>query len=378
MRKSLKKLAITVLCIFMLPTSVFAESENKTEISAAADVKIYTLTLEQAIDMALKDNPQLASFEAAQRSNRINLDAAQNTKRKYKNAVPSTSNYELMYIKKGYYIEMYEMLMRLNEKETEQAKASIAYNTTSAYFNYKIAQELCNVAENAYNLANENYNNVNKRFELGMIAEIDLNNAHLSVDQSLNTLESYKRNRDTQKENLKIYLQLENENCDFVLTDTIECDEFSSDIAKDIETAAKSRYDITALKENYELAQKYFEYTKPLSAYSAKYQTAQSDFISKEYSYNNNKNLIMLSVKNSYNNVLNSADNLKIAEKSTEIAFKRYEINKVKFENGMITNSDLTASLNEYSNSKITLENAKLSYKLAVEKYSYDVSIGLK
>lgn len=369
MRNFMKKIAITALCLFMLPMTAFAQTDS---------VKTYTLTLEQAIEMAKKDNPQLESFEAAQKSNKINLDAAENTKRKYKNIAPSTSNYEIAYIKKGYYVEMYEMLMRLNEKETEQANASIAYNTTSAYFNYKIAQELCKVAENAYNLANENYNNVNKRFELGMIAEIDLNNAHLSVEQSLNTLESYKRNRDIARENLKIYLQLENENCDFVLTDSIECGDFSADIAKDVETAVKSRYDIMALKENYELAQKYFEYTKPLTAYSARYQTAQSDLISKEYSYSSNKNLIVLSVRNSYNSVLNAADSLKIAEKSTEIAFKRYEINKIKFENGMITNSDLTASLNEYSSSAIALENAKLSYKLAVEKYGYEVSIGLK
>ena len=373
MKKTFKMFTITLMCVLLLPTMVFAD-----DFITESGVKIYTLSLDEAIKMAKKDNPQLTSLEVAQKSNKINLDAAQLTKKKYKNIAPSTSNYELAYIKKGYYVEMYEMLMRLNEKETEQANASIAYNTTSAYFNYKIMQELCKVAENAYNLANENYNNVSKRFELGMIAEIDLSNAHLSVDQCLNTLNSYKRNRDIARENLKIYLQLENENCDFDLTDSIECGEFSADITADIKTAEESRYDIIALKENYLMAQKYFEYTKPLTAYSARYQSAHSDLMSKEYSYNNNKNLILLSVRNSYNAVLNADDSLKIAQKSTDIAYKRYEINKIKFENGMITNSDLTASLNEYLSSAISLENAKLSYKLAVEKYAYDVTIGLK
>lgn len=373
MKKTFKMLVLTLICILVIPNLAFAD-----EFTTQNGVKIYTLSLEQAIKMAKNDNPQLISLEVAQKSNKINLDSAQLTKRKYKNIAPSTSNYELAYIKKGYYVDMYEMLISLNEKETEQANATIAYNTTAAYFNYKITQELCKVAENAYNLANENYNNVSKRFDLGMIAEIDLNNAYLSVEQCLNTLNSYKRNSDIAKENLKIYLQLENENCDFNLTDSIECAEFSADITKDIKVAEESRYDIIALKRNYEMAQKYFEYTKPLTAYSARYQSAHSDLMSKEYSYNNNKNLILLSVKNSYNAVLNAEDSLKIAEKSTDIAYKRYEINKIKFENGMITNSDLTASLNEYLSSAISLENAKLSYKLAVEKYGYDVTIGLK
>jgi hypothetical protein len=44
---------------------------------------------------------------------------------------------------------------------------------------------------------------------------------------------------------------------------------------------------------------------------------------------------------------------------------------------GMITNLELTKDLNELTTAMEDLENAKFTYKLAVEKYNYDITIGL-
>ncbi len=375
MKKKMNVFAAMLVCAGLLCGTVFAAEDMPT--GTVQEPAVYTLSLSDAIERASKDHPQLIANEAEQESNRINLDAQQRTKRKYEKFTPSTSNYDVMYIKKGYYVHTYEMMMRLNEKKEQQIRSKIAYDVTQSYFNYKLACSLRDIAANAYDLALENYNNVKTRFDLGMIAELDLKNAQLSVDQCRNTLSSYERKCGLAKENLKFNLQLEDKECDFILTDDISCGEFSADLEKDLAAAYENRYDVNALKESYLLSEEYFEYTKPLSSATAKYQTAYSDYVTKGYEYNNNKKLIGLSVKNTYNSVLDAKDTLATAEKSTEIAKQTYEINKVKFENGMITNSDLTKSLNDYLSSNISLENAKLTYKLAVEKYAYEISIGL-
>lgn len=367
--KQVVKIFLCTLCALCLFSTAFAQESDTP--------KTYTLTLEEAINMALENNTQLKVLEIEQKSNEINLDAAQRLKYSYKNLPISASNYELKYVKEGYYVDTYEMLMRLNVKKVAQAEAQIKYNVTESYYNYKLATELCSIAENAYNLANENLTNVAKRYELGMIAKIDLDNAALSVESVKNTLDTYLRNAEIAKDNLKINLQLNDEDCEFILTDDITYAEFSAIPDEDIAKAMESRYDVTALKENYNLAQNYFDYTKGLTESSANYQTAYSDLMSKEYSYTNNKRLIALSIRNCYNNVLNCADSLATAEKSVDIAKQRYDINKIKFESGMITNSDLTQSLNEYLSENISLENAKLNYKMAVEKYLAEISIGL-
>ena len=369
MNKTTKKAVSAFLCA----AALFASTE-----AYAAESKTYTFTLEQAIDAAMTDNPQLEACDAEQKSNQYNLSAAMNTKSKYKKMPVYASSYDTMYIKEGYYVDMYKTLMELNTKKREQISSSVAFGVTQSYYQYKIANSLCDVAKKAYDLAQENFENVNKRFELGMIAQLDLDNASLSVSNCESTLRDYERQRDIARENLKIKLQLDGQECDFVLTDGIECDEFAADADSDIAKAMDTRYDVASLKANYELAQKYFDYTKPLTPGSAKYQTAYSDLVSKEYGYTNNKKLIALSVRSTYNSVLAAADSLDNARCSADIAKRTYDINKVKFDNGMITNSDLTTSLNNYLNAETALENAKLTYKLAYEKYGYEISIGLQ
>ncbi|MBQ6998451.1 MAG: TolC family protein [Clostridia bacterium] len=369
MKKICKLLVTSLLCFSCFLNCAYAQE--------AVMPNTYTLTLDEAVNMALEDNPQIKVLEIEQESNRINLLSAQLTKKNYKNYPVSVSNYDLIYIKNGYYVDMYKMLIDLNPKKIEQAQAQIKYNVTESYYNYKIAETLCDIAADAYELAKENLDNVAKRYELGMIAQIDFENAKLSVDSVKNTYDTYVRNAGLAKDNLKIHLQLDDENCEFILTDDIDYEEFSANADEDIKKAMDSRCDVSALKMNYKMAQKYFDYTEGLGETTAKYHTAYSDFVAKEHSYTNNSKLIALSVKSCYNNVLNCADSLATAEKSADIARQRYDINKVKFESGMITNSELTQSLNEYLSENVKLENAKLNYKMAVEKYRAEISVGL-
>lgn len=364
----MKKIFCLFLSLMLCFVSVYAE-ESKSE--------TYTLTLKEAIDMGLKDNPKLLSIEITKHSNEINLDAANINKLTYKEAIISTAAYEVAYIQKGYYADMYKMLIGLNELEAEQVKRKIAYDVTESYYNLKLSESLCKVTEDAYNLAKSNLSDVTKRYELGMIAKLDLENAKLSVEAVKNTLDTYKRNYELAKENFKINISLDGKDCEFELPDSIEVSEFEVNADEDIKKALETRYDVTALKENYRMAQLYFNYTKALTPNSAKYQTAYSDLITKEYNYTHNKKLIALSMKSCYYNALNAKDSLSTAITSADIAKQRYDIAKLRFENGMITNSELTGALNDYLSENIKLENAKLTYKMATEKYYAETTIGL-
>ena len=43
----------------------------------------------------------------------------------------------------------------------------------------------------------------------------------------------------------------------------------------------------------------------------------------------------------------------------------------------MITNLDLTSSINDLYSAQVSYANAKLTYRLAVEKYKYEITVGL-
>ena len=216
MKKNIRILMATILMLTCFSSGAYAEDI----ITGTCEVKTYDLTLEDAITMALENNPQLEALDITNKSHKVNLDAAKINKRRYKDIPVSASSFEVMYVKNGYYVDTYEMLIRLNEKEKIKTEETIKYNVIEAYYNYKLSNELVSVTENAYNLSVENLNSMEKRYELGMISQIDYDTVKLSVKNVKSTLDKYKRNDEIAKENLKIILGI-TEDCVFNLTDGI-------------------------------------------------------------------------------------------------------------------------------------------------------------
>ena len=379
--KMVKKIITLLLCILMLTLTAFAKEEaavpeTKEEVIDATAVKVHTLSLNAAIQLALKDNPQLQACDIKKDSNEVQLNAARLDKIAYKKVPVSMAAYDINYVQKGYYVTLLEASIALSAKEKEQITASISYNVTEKYFNYKLLQRLVEISENAYKLSLENKTMVDSHFEMGLLSELEAKNAQISVNQTEANLNAYKRSLEISKEILKIELQLDGINCDFILTDNIDAPQFDFNIDEDIESSMSLRYDVSGLKLNYEMAKLYDEMTfEPM--HTAVKANSYSKFIQSEYDYTKNSKLIALSVRNSYNEALSAKNNLEIAEKNLEIIKQGYEADKLQFELGMITNTALTSTLNNLASLEVNVENTKLAYALAVKKYQYEISIGL-
>lgn len=342
------------------------------------EAKVYAITLSEAIDMAYEDNAQLEANELEQYGNEISLKSANTTMRSYRNVVVNvSSSFEAYCLKNGYYVEAAEMALRLSQSENEKIRASIAYDVTEAYYNLVLMQKLTAAAENSYNLALDNMTVVDAEAALGMIPNIDYQNAELTVAKCKNALDTYKLQMQIAENNLKILLNKDEENCRIIPTDEIECEYYSSDVTADIEAAMNTRYDVNALKEQRDLAEKYFDMSSALTDHSATYNTAYASFMKADYNYTHNSKLIALSIQSGYNNILTSEANMETARQTYEIKLLEYESSKLKYELGMITNLDLTSSINDLYSAQVSYANAKLTYRLAVEKYKYEITIGL-
>ncbi|MBR0278195.1 MAG: TolC family protein, partial [Clostridia bacterium] len=327
---------------------------------------------------AVNDNPQLKTCEIKKSNYEIQLDAAEYSAATYRKTrtVLVSSGYEVTYVKGGYYVLSAQEAIKLSDMEYEQVKSKIAYDTTEKYFNYKSAVKLVELMNKSYELIENNYNSAKLSYDLGLISKSELDNAALSVKQALYTLESYKDNCELAKENLKIILQKNNEDCELILTDEISSGEYDFNLENDLVTASEKRYDINSLKSNYILAEKYYDLTD-LPENSAKYYSAMSNYITAKYNYTRNKDLILLGVRSTYNNISAAKNNLDLKIDTLSIKNDNYSIANVKYEQGMITNIELTSALNDAAQAEIDVENAKLAYKLALEKYHYEVVIGL-
>ena len=60
-----------------------------------------------------------------------------------------------------------------------------------------------------------------------------------------------------------------------------------------------------------------------------------------------------------------------------ETELKKYDAAKLKYELGMITNNELTQTINTLYEAQISYANAKSNYRMAIEKYKYEITIGL-
>lgn len=352
--------------------------ENEAEELASQQPVTYSLSLEEAINMAYENNAQILANDANRRGCEVSIKSAEiSYLRNKKTPVNISSNFELFCLKKGYYLEAAKTSLTLAEKEGEKIKANIAYNVTETYYNYGLMQKLVNAAQNSYNLALRNKELVDAQYNMGIVSQLDYENASITVESCLNALNSYKLKLDILQSNLKILLNKDSENCIIEVTDEIGCEDFTGDPKVDAESAVESRYDLTALKEKRALSEQYFELSKSLTEASAVYNQAYADFVEADYNYTNSCKLISLSIQSSYNDVVTSKANLETGRKTYEMKLKEYNSSVLKYELGMISNIEITDAINNLYNAQVEYANAKLSYRMAVEKYQYEITIGL-
>jgi len=164
----------------------------------------------------------------------------------------------------------------------------------------------------------------------------------------------------------------------FILKHLARKQEYKSNIDEDINKAMETRYDIKGLKESARLAEmNYTIISNALTDRAAEALSAKSNFVQADYSLENNTKLIKLGIRSAYNAIITADSDMAIAKINIDINTQKYNAAKLQYEMGMITNSQLTTILNDLRASEISYEQARLSHKLAVEKYGYEITIGL-
>ncbi len=91
---------------------------------------------------------------------------------------------------------------------------------------------------------------------------------------------------------------------------------------------------------------------------------AETSIQSQELNLENEKNDIVLNIRQTYRNLQNLLNQISIAEQSVRNAQLTYEINLERYKNGDLTGMDLNLFQNQLSSKKMDLTNAQINYKL--------------
>ena len=361
------------------------ETNVTSQIEEAVDEpKVYTLSLEDAIELAMTDNPQIIANEYTQIAKEISIKSANLNKSAMKKSLKeaskknyiSTTTIETLVVKEGFMVAQAEMEHRLSVLNAEQIKASIAYNTTNAYYSVVLMDKLVNAAKNSYELALENKVVIDAQYKLGLVAQMTYDNADISVDGAKSRLDTYELNRAIAELNLKNMLNIDKDS-EIILTDEIECEEFSSDVEADVISALETRYDLTARKESVDLAYLYMDIAGAFTTSSSVYNSAYADYINAQYQYTSLRDIAEFNIHSAYNTILTNHSAMDIARRTYEMKLKEYDASKLQYELGMITNLELTDKINALYEAQVDYAQKKLDYRMSVEKYKYDITIGL-
>lgn len=365
-----KKLTALILCASMLLSlTVFAEGETK----------VYTLSLEDAINMALEKDAAYMSADVKIKDAERQLQRAKKNQNDAQGiSVRVSSGISGFLLQKGYYVEQAKVGVESAKLEKQQTIAADAYAITRQYYGVKLAERLLSSAESAYKLALNNNNTMIKQYSLGLVSELDVNNSKYALNQAKAACDKYTRSLELARKSLAAAISIEEDSFILKLTDDIEYIEFETNLAEDIEKALETRYDVYMLKSAVLLAQKMESIADVVFGYkSSEYSSANQSRIQSEVTYNNTTKLIGISINSSYNEILDAKDSLALAEEKLALANQEYNIAVIQSNLGLITNTQLTSSMNAVFNAETELENANLTYKLAVEKYGYEITIGL-
>ena len=336
---------------------------------------MYILTLEDAIDMALENNQQLVACQVKKDAAETTLSVAKSEQKAAKKS-PAIVN-ELIYVKNGYAVAASEMQIRLADAEYQQIVNRISYQVTEKYYTIKLAEQVLFIQQNGYNMAKENLDIVTSQFQMGMVSDLEVQNALIQVTRTEYARQEASRNYFLAIEDFKIALGLKG-NCEFSLNDNITYEDYKPNPDAEIPVALTTRYDVMALRELAQLDELYFTITEKITAENtADYKNAKSTWLQSQYNYDTNSQLIGLSIRASANNIHTTKGNLDVATMALEVKEREYETAQLKFSMGMITNLELVKTQTELLQAQTELESAKLAYKLAVEKYQYEITYGV-
>ncbi len=366
-----------ILSILVALSLVFSCVQGFCLEDTASVSTVYTLSLHDAIEMALSYSPDLECWEINQKNYQIQLNSALSAQKANKNTpVYASQNYELTFVKRGYYVDAAKSQIRLSAIEHDKIVNTISYDITQKYYTVKNTAKMCEIAASALQRANENKAITQKRFELGTCTQLEVDNASIAVMQCEANLEKTQNALVLCEDNLKIALGIEGE-CELVLTDEIAVSPFSADLESDTKNAIQTRYDVNGLKEAADLAVTYFGIVSGLSTKSTTYFSAYTNSITAKHQFSTGVKNIELLIKSAYYSALESETSAQIAKKSLEYAKSAYEVNKLRHEMGMITAMVLSASSDELTNAESAYQSALLTQKLANEKYSYEIHTGI-
>lgn len=343
-----------------------------------AQPETQSLSLAQAVEIALKDNSRVELGELGAEKANLALEKAEFAKKKMLNSIVSPERKD----------QNASMVIDVVPAQAQGGKViadttkiytdnSIRFGVEAAYFGVLLAEESEKVSEASYTRAKEQLKQAQAKFNAGTVAKFDvisaeaqLKSAEAAVNEAKSAVEKARMSLNkTLNLNLDTPLKL-TDKLTYTKTGAVDVEAvFQEMTEKDLPyVSAEETYKINQV--NWAYHQKY--YTKNTFAY----QQAEYDMKGSEISFNSAKADLMLNIKSAYLDLKTAEDNYHVLVKSIEQAKEALRLTKLQYDVGMATGYDVLSAETTLKGSELAMLNALYNYNLAKSKFTYGVFTG--
>lgn len=309
-----------------------------------------------------------------------------------------------------------KLKLQLKELELSYENANISYaiqrlnlekNVTQFFYNVYMAQNNLTIAKEELVNTQKSYDIIKNKVDAGLAAKEELYQAELNLATSKSTVQDREVSFENTKDQLKLYLGMDLYE-DFLVLGDIAANPVKVDLDKAIDNGLNSRMELRQREIDIETSQ--FElirvkalnefkgdvnlrlgftgdnedlgmiYDSPTSSPSvnlsfniplfdwgekkARIAAQEATMKSQELNLRDEKNQIIISVRQVYRNLQNQLQQIEIAKQNEINAQLTYEINLERYQNGDLTGMDLNLYQTQLSQKKIALAQALINYKI--------------
>ena len=346
--------AFSLLCSFCIAEEV-------------ATVKNDYITIDEAVEYALKHNSTIVDLEKNVKDQKELYDDAKDEYRKWQNKVRSGG---YSFEDENEYLTCWGYMMKISELQynsflsnREGAKQKVEYSVKNMIYSIFELEDNIELLNKSILKQENDLQIAEVKFSLNMITKNDLDSTKSALETSRLQLESLKKNLETLKVTLKQLMG-------FSVTDEllitrpeyVEKELIVEDLEKTIEDSLATNSSILSSKIQYQQKEnQYILATKTSFMLRDDKKKAKDDYSDAEFRLNNDINSIKENLRILYNQVKNKESEVKIAKEDLDRAKAQYEQAKVMFEVGLI-------SKNSYFGSELAVISAENSYKSKVKE----------
>lgn len=368
MNKRVRTLMLSVIII--LAGVVTTSAQTGIVDSMDFQDKGITLTLDQAMQVMLKDNPTLIQANADVNSASVTREQLQLTidvlNRAPNANQPGNYNYENL---------KYNQMKA--EYTTEKAKRNLdatilglKADIEQSYYSLLQTQQSVDINKSNLDLANDLYNKVKKKYDLGLVAKQEVLSNEQNVISAKNTYNA--SINDLKKAKMSFNTKLGYDvMTDVKLMGQLTYKEYKVEsIAKAVSDALANRNDVYAAQYDNDL--NVLNLSLVLRMYpeaTIQYRTQKVITDGKITTLKSTLKTIEMDVRSNYLDLIQKYDTIKSSEKSVEVATEVLKIRQVTYDTGMGLLTDVQDAQSKLQSAKLGLSKAILDYNLAISKF---------